>query len=118
MALAAARALGIATLITDHHLAGRELPAADVIVNPNDAPMEHAKLFDQVADKSGLLCMITDRVNEQLLAAAPNLKMVANCGVGYDNIDVAAATSRTLLNWLRPNIHERASLSDRMDVIR
>lgn len=33
--VAAARAFGIATLITDHHLAGRELPAADVIVNPN-----------------------------------------------------------------------------------
>jgi single-stranded-DNA-specific exonuclease len=33
--VAAARQLGIATLITDHHLAGRELPAADVIVNPN-----------------------------------------------------------------------------------
>jgi len=33
--VAAAKALGIATLITDHHLAGRELPAADVIVNPN-----------------------------------------------------------------------------------
>ena len=33
--VAAARARGIATLITDHHLAGRELPAADVIVNPN-----------------------------------------------------------------------------------
>ena len=33
--VAAARALGITTLITDHHLAGRELPAADVIVNPN-----------------------------------------------------------------------------------
>ncbi|MFO7553029.1 MAG: single-stranded-DNA-specific exonuclease RecJ [Haliea sp.] len=33
--VAAARALGIATLVTDHHLAGRELPAADVIVNPN-----------------------------------------------------------------------------------
>ena len=31
----AARKLGIATLITDHHLAGRELPQADVIVNPN-----------------------------------------------------------------------------------
>ncbi len=33
--VAAARELGITTLITDHHLAGRELPAADVIVNPN-----------------------------------------------------------------------------------
>ncbi len=35
--VAAARALEIATLITDHHLAGSELPAADVIVNPNQA---------------------------------------------------------------------------------
>jgi single-stranded-DNA-specific exonuclease len=38
--VAAARALGIATLITDHHLAGRELPAADVIVNPNQPGCE------------------------------------------------------------------------------
>jgi len=38
--VAAARALGIATLITDHHLAGRELPAADVIVNPNQPACE------------------------------------------------------------------------------
>jgi single-stranded-DNA-specific exonuclease len=36
----AARALGITTLITDHHLAGRELPAADVIVNPNQNACE------------------------------------------------------------------------------
>ena len=43
--VAAARERGIATLITDHHLAGRELPAADVIVNPNqsacDFPSKH-----------------------------------------------------------------------------
>ncbi len=38
--VAAARALGIATLITDHHLAGRELPLADVIVNPNQPGCE------------------------------------------------------------------------------
>ncbi len=38
--VAAARARGIATLITDHHLAGRELPAADVIVNPNQPGCE------------------------------------------------------------------------------
>jgi single-stranded-DNA-specific exonuclease len=38
--VAAARALGIATLITDHHLAGRELPQADVIVNPNQPGCE------------------------------------------------------------------------------
>jgi len=38
--VAAANALGIATLITDHHLAGRELPQADVIVNPNQPGCE------------------------------------------------------------------------------
>jgi len=40
--VAAARAMGIATLITDHHLAGRELPQADVIVNPNQDGCEFA----------------------------------------------------------------------------
>ncbi|MEJ2638058.1 MAG: D-glycerate dehydrogenase [Desulfosarcinaceae bacterium] len=66
----------------------------EVIVNPRDAPMERAELLALVADKAGLLCMITDRVDEELLSRAPHLKMVANCGVGYDNIDVAACSRR------------------------
>jgi len=51
-------------------------------------------LLQRVADKEGLLCTITDRVDEELLGRAPLLKVIANYGVGYDNIDVEAATKR------------------------
>jgi glyoxylate reductase len=59
-----------------------------------DRPMERQRLLDLVGDKDGLLCMITDRVDEELLNRAPHLKMIANLAVGYDNIDVGTATLR------------------------
>jgi glyoxylate reductase len=81
----------------------------EVTVNLNDAPMERADLLDQIAGKSGLLCMITDRVDERLLARAPDLKMVANCGVGYDNIDVAACSRRGILVSNTPGVLTEAT---------
>ena len=59
-----------------------------------DRPVERGLLLDLVGDKDGLLCMITDRVDGELLNRAPHLKMIANLAVGFDNIDMAAATSR------------------------
>jgi glyoxylate reductase len=59
-----------------------------------DRPMERHRLLEAIGDKDGLLCMITDAVNEELLGRAPRLKMIANLGVGYNNIDVRAATAR------------------------
>ncbi|MBW1800890.1 MAG: D-glycerate dehydrogenase [Deltaproteobacteria bacterium] len=57
-------------------------------------PMERAVLLQRVVDKDGLLCTITDRIDEELLCRAPGLKVIANYGVGYNNIDVEAATKR------------------------
>ena len=59
-----------------------------------DRPMERQRLLDLVADKDGLLCMITDRIDGEVLDKAPSLKMIANLAVGYDNIDVGSATLR------------------------
>jgi glyoxylate reductase len=67
-----------------------------VEANLEDRPMERAGLVDSVGDKQGLLCMITDRIDAELLERAPHLKMIANFGVGYDNIDVRAATERRI----------------------
>jgi glyoxylate reductase len=61
-----------------------------------DRPMGRQRLLDLVGDKDGLLCMITDRIDEELLNRAHHLKMIANLAVGYDNIDVAAATLRRI----------------------
>jgi glyoxylate reductase len=48
----------------------------------------------EVADIEGLLCLLTDRIDEELLNAAPRLRVVSQMAVGVDNIDVAACTRR------------------------
>jgi glyoxylate reductase len=66
----------------------------NVEVQQLDRPMERQRLLEAAGDKEGLLCMITDGIDEEFLGHAPLLKMIANMGVGYNNIDVAAATRR------------------------
>ncbi|MFO7941765.1 MAG: D-glycerate dehydrogenase [Bacillota bacterium] len=81
----------------------RKLPAAgieilenraDVEVWPDRLPPSPEKLRSSVRDAEGLLCLLTDQIDEAVLDAAPNLSVIANYAVGYDNIDVRAATSR------------------------
>jgi glyoxylate reductase len=57
-----------------------------------------------ITDKHGLLSMLTDRVDEELIEKAPNLKMIANCAVGFNNIDIAAATKRGILVSNTPGV--------------
>ncbi len=66
----------------------------EVVANEIDAPMPREHIIRHIADKDGLLSMVGDRIDAELMESAPNLKMIANYGVGYDNIDIAAASAR------------------------
>jgi glyoxylate reductase len=70
------------------------LAACEVEIWDEEVPPPHEVLVDQVRDKEGLLCLLTDRIDAALMDAAPRLKVISQCAVGYDNIDVAAATAR------------------------
>ena len=59
-----------------------------------DPPMDRRDLLAGVRGKEGLLCTITDRIDEEVLEHAPDLKIIANNGVGFDHIDIEAATRR------------------------
>ncbi|HEX7098520.1 MAG TPA: D-glycerate dehydrogenase [Acidimicrobiia bacterium] len=61
---------------------------------PGDGPMPRRELIAAVADVEGLLCMLVDAIDAELLAAAPNLRAISQMAVGVDNIDLAAATAR------------------------
>ena len=61
-----------------------------------DPPLDRASLLRQVTDKEGLLCTITDSIDAELLDHAPALRVIANFGVGFEHIDLAAATQRGL----------------------
>ncbi|HJZ94819.1 MAG TPA: D-glycerate dehydrogenase [Gemmataceae bacterium] len=65
---------------------------ADVWGDPLPPPV--AVLRDRVSDCEGLISLLTDRVDAELLDAAPKLKVVSNFAVGFNNIDLAAATKR------------------------
>jgi glyoxylate reductase len=62
------------------------------------------ELFRRIADKEGLVCLLTEKVNEELLAAAPKLRIAANVAVGYDNITVADCTKRGVAATNTPGV--------------
>jgi glyoxylate reductase len=63
-----------------------------------------AELLRRVAEKEGLICLLTEKVNQELLDAAPNLRVAATVSVGYDNIDVAACTRRKVVATNTPGV--------------
>ena len=62
----------------------------DVEVWPGDDAIPRSELLARVRDKDALICVLTDRIDDEVLDAGSRLKIVANIAVGYDNIDVAA----------------------------
>src|ERR1700675_1498979 len=60
--------------------------------NPERIPRE--QFLARLQDKDGLVCLLTERIDEAFLHAVPQLRMVANVAVGFDNIDVPACTKR------------------------
>lgn len=77
---------------------------AQVAVWPGELPPPRAVLMKEVVDSDGLLTLLTDRVDGALLDAAPRLRIVSNYAVGYDNIDIAAATARRVLIANTPDV--------------
>jgi glyoxylate reductase len=94
-------------------LATRPLfPAAQKILNANcevdywtqPERISKEELFRRIKDKEALVCLLTEKVNEELLAAAPKLRIAANVAVGYDNIAVADCTKRGVAATNTPGV--------------
>ena len=62
-----------------------------------------------LADADALLCLLTDRIDEAVLAAAPRLKVVGTVSVGYDHVDVAACAARGIAVVHTPGVLTEAT---------
>src|SRR5213595_847188 len=69
---------------------------------PGRPPRE--EVLQQVKEKEGLICLLTEKVDEDLLREAPNLRIAANVAVGFDNIDVAACSKRGVAATNTPGV--------------
>lgn len=72
-------------------------------------PVDREVLLEKASQVQGLLCTLSDRIDEELLARCPGLKVVSNYAVGYDNIDVEAATRRGVLVTNTPDVLTNAT---------
>ncbi len=66
----------------------------DLLIGPEDPPGFAPELLELLPEAEGLLTLLTDRVDEEILSRAPRLRVVSNMAVGVDNVDVAACTRR------------------------
>ena len=62
------------------------------------------EVLRRVKDKEGLVCLLTEKVNEEFLRSAPKLRIASNVAVGYDNIDVDACTKRGIAVTNTPGV--------------
>ncbi len=68
----------------------------DADVWESNSPPSQQELLKRVVGVGGLLSLLTDRIDANVMDAAPRLKVISNCAVGVDNVDVATATARRL----------------------
>jgi glyoxylate reductase len=86
------------------------LAACEADVWPDEAPPSRSALLERVAGCAGILTLLTDRVDDELLdAAGPGLRVVSNFAVGYDNIDVAACARRGVVVGNTPGVLTEAT---------
>ena len=71
---------------------------------------DRSELLSDVRGAAALVCLLTDRVDAELLdAAGPSLRVVANMAVGYDNVDVAACAARGITVTNTPGVLDEAT---------
>jgi lactate dehydrogenase-like 2-hydroxyacid dehydrogenase len=92
----------------------RKIPAAceeeagrlfDAVINRDDTPLTAARLQDALREADGLLPTVTDKITAEVLAAEPlRARIIANFGVGFNNIDISAAKARGLTVTNTPDV--------------
>jgi glyoxylate reductase len=82
----------------------------DVEIHDSEQPPKRAELLDRVRGAQGIVTMLTDRVDRELLdAAGPQLRVVANYAVGVDNVDLDVARERGVVVANTPDVLTRAT---------
>jgi glyoxylate reductase len=76
----------------------------DVDLNAGREAMPRSALLDRVRGKHALICLLTDRIDAEVLAAGSDLRVVANIAVGYNNIDVEACRARGIVVTNTPDV--------------
>jgi glyoxylate reductase len=83
--------------------------ACDVDVYEGAEAIPRADLLARLRGKRALMCLLTDRIDGEVLEAGPDLRIVANIAVGFDNLDLAAGRARGVIMTNTPDVLTEAT---------
>jgi glyoxylate reductase len=66
----------------------------DLEVNPNNRVLRKEEIIKGLKGKDALLCLLTDKIDKDVINSEPKLKVISNYAVGFDNIDIKTATEK------------------------
>lgn len=78
-------------------------------VYPDDSPISREELLRRVRGKEGILCLLSEKIDKELMDVGESLRVIANYAVGYDNIDVEEATRRGIIVTNTPGVLTEAT---------
>ena len=81
----------------------------EVIVWPSEYPPSKQEILERAKDCQGLVTLLSDPIDEVVISMLPNLKVIAQYAVGYDNIDVKGATRRGIIVTNTPGVLTEAT---------
>ncbi|MBN2245538.1 MAG: D-glycerate dehydrogenase [Candidatus Aminicenantes bacterium] len=76
----------------------------DLDIGASGKNISRQELINKIKDKQGLLCLLVDIIDKKVIDAAPRLKIIANCAVGYDNIDIQYAQKKKIMVTNTPGV--------------
>jgi glyoxylate reductase len=76
---------------------------------PHEGSFSRRELLNEITSADALICLLSVAIDAELLAAAPNLRVVANYAVGYDNIDVPLCTEKRIWATNTPDVLTEAT---------
>lgn len=87
----------------------KELPDASIKIQPEKIILTKAKLKQEIAEIDGLLCTLSDNIDEEVISAAKNLRIISTYAVGYENIDIKFAKKRGIMITNTPGVLTEAT---------
>jgi len=76
----------------------------DLEIGPAERNLTKEEIMEKIKDKEGLFSLLVDNIDRAVIDAAPSLKIIANCAVGYNNIDIDYAKKRRILITNTPGV--------------
>ena len=73
-------------------------------VNEHDRKLSKQELIEGLRGAQGLICLLSDIIDEEVISASPELKVISNVAVGFNNVDIAAATRHGIMVTNTPDV--------------